>query len=113
MLELKNSTRIQEWGLRYQLKDPDGKVLIDREYPIPFDGLCPSGKYTVITSFISEYKPKKPDSGVDALHVVVQPYCRYDGDKKYFSRSKYINFYYPYEREGGAYVVGKSEFQDL
>lgn len=113
VLELKNSTRIQEWGLRYQLKDPDGKVLIDREYPIPFDGLCPSGKYTVITSFISEHKPKKPDSGVDALHVVVQPYCRYDGDKKYFSRSKYINFYYPYEREGGPYVVGKAEHQDF
>lgn len=113
VLELKNSTRIQEWGVRFQLSNPDGKIILDRECPIPFYGICPSGKYTIITTFISEYRPKKPDSGIDALSVVVQPYCRYDGDKKRFSRSKYINFYYPYERDGGPYVVGKAEHQDF
>lgn len=113
VVELKNSTRIQEWGIKFRLENPDGKVILNNEYPVPFNGLCPAGKYTIITTFISEYKPKEPDSGIDALSITAQPYCKYDGDKKYFSRSKYINFYYPYERDGGPYVVGKSEFQDF
>lgn len=113
VVELKNSTRIKEWGIKFRLENPDGKAILNREFPIKFDGLCPAGKYTIITTFISEYKPKEPDSGIDALSITAQPYCSYDGDKKFFSRSKYINFYYPYERDGGPYVVGKSEFQDF
>lgn len=113
VMELKNSTRIQEWGVKFKLENPDGKIILNREFPVPFDGLCPAGKYTIITTFISEYRPKEPDSGIDALSITARPYCKYDGDKKYFSASKYINFYYPYERKDGPYVVGKSEFVDF
>ena len=113
VVELKNSTRIKEWGMNFRLENPEGKVLLDKEYSIPFDGLCRAGKYTIITTFISEYRPKAPDSGIDALSVSARPYCKYDGEKKLFARSKYINFYYPYERKGGPYTVGTAVSQDF
>lgn len=113
VVELKNSTRIKEWGMNFRLENPEGKVLLDKEYSIPFDGLCRAGKYTIITTFISEYRPKAPDSGIDALSVTAKPYCKYDGEKKFFARSKYINFYYPYERNGGPYTVGTAVSQDF
>lgn len=113
VVELKNSTRIKEWGMEFRLESPDGKAILDKEYSIPFDGLCRAGKYTIITTFISEYRPKAPDSGIDALSVTAKPYCKYDGEKKYFARSKYINFFYPYERDGGPYTVGTAVSQDF
>ena len=113
VVELKNATRIKEWGMNFRLENPKGKVLLDKEYSIPFDGLCRAGKYTIITTFISEYRPKAPDSGIDALSVSARPYCKYDGEKKLFARSKYINFYYPYERKGGPYTVGTAVSQDF
>ena len=112
VVELKNATRIKEWGMEFRLDDPDGKITLQKEYPIPFEGLCRAGKYTIITTFISEHRPK-PNSGVDALVVTAKPYCKYDGEKKYFLRSIYINLYWPWEREGGPYIVGTSISQDL
>lgn len=113
VVELKNATRIKEWGMEFRLEDPNGKAILDKSYSIPFDGLCRAGKYTIITTFISEHRPKTPDSGIDALSVTAKPYCKYDGEKKYFARSRYINFYYPYERDGGPYTVGTAISQDL
>ena len=113
VVELKNATRIKEWGMEFRLEAPDGTVILEKEYSIPFDGLCRAGKYTIITTFISEYRPKAPDSGIDALSVSARPYCKYDGEKKRFARSKYINLYYPSERKGGPYIVGTSISQDL
>ena len=113
VVELKNATRIKEWGMEFRLEDPNGKAILDKAYSIPFDGLCRAGKYTIITTFISEHRPKTPDSGIDALSVTAKPYCKYDGEKKYFARSKYINFYYPYERDGGPYTVGTAISQDF
>ena len=112
VVELKNATRIKEWGMEFRLEDPNGKAILDKAYSIPFDGLCRAGKYTIITTFISQIRPK-PNSGIDALVVTAKPYCKYDGEKKYFLRSRYINFYYPYERDGGPYTVGTSISQDL
>ena len=112
VVELKNATRIKEWGMEFRLDDPDGKITLQKEYPIPFEGLCRAGKYTIITTFISEHRPK-PNSGVDALVVTAKPYCKYDGEKKYFLRSIYINLDWPWEREGGPYIVGTSISQDL
>ena len=112
VVELKNATRIKEWGMEFRLDDPDGKIILQKEYPIPFDGLCRAGKYTIITTFISEHRPK-PNSGVDALVVTAKPYCKYDGEKKYFLRSIYINLYWPWEREGGPYIVGTAISQDF
>ena len=113
VLELKNSTRIQEWGVKFKLCNEDGKFLLNKEFPIPFEGFCPAGTYTISSSFISEYRPKEPDSGEGAVHITVVPYCKYDGEKKYFAESKYINFYYPFERKNGPYIVGRSEFVDF
>lgn len=113
VVELKNATRIKEWGMEFRLEDPNGKAILDKSYSIPFDGLCRAGKYTIITTFISEHRPKTPDSGIDALSVTAKPYCKYDGEKKYFARSKYINLYYPYERDGGPYTVGTAISQDF
>ena len=111
-MELKNATRIKEWGMEFRLEAPDGSVILEKEYSIPFDGLCRAGKYTIITTFISQIRPK-PNSGIDALSVTAKPYCIYDGEKKRFARSKYINLYYPAERKGGPYIVGTSISQDL
>lgn len=113
VVELKNATRIKEWGMEFRLEAPDGKVILEKEYSIPFDGLCRAGKYTIITTFISEHRPKSPNTGIDALSVTAKPYCKYDGEKKYFARSKYINLYYPSERKGGPYTVGTAISQDL
>lgn len=113
VVELKNATRIKEWGMEFRLEAPDGTVILEKEYSIPFDGLCRAGKYTIITTFISEYRPTSPYTGVDALSVTAKPYCKYDGEKKRFARSKYINLYYPSERKGGPYIVGTSISQDL
>ena len=112
VVELKNATRIKEWGMEFRLDDPDGKIILQKEYPIPFDGLCRAGKYTIITTFISEIRPK-PNSGIDALVVTAKPYCKYDGEKKYFLRSIYIRLYWPWEREGGPYIVGTAISQDF
>ncbi|MDD6005804.1 MAG: hypothetical protein PUC21_00645 [Bacteroidales bacterium] len=112
VVELKNATRIKEWGMEFRLEDPNGKAILDKAYSIPFDGLCRAGKYTIITTFISQIRPK-PNSGIDALYITAVPYCIYDGEKKRFARSRYINFYYPYERDGGPYTVGTSISQDL
>ena len=112
VVELKNATRIKEWGIEFRMDDPDGKIILQKEYPIPFDGLCRAGKYTIITTFISEHRPK-PNSGVDALVVAAKPYCIYDGEKKYFLRSIAINLYWPWEREGGPYIVGTAISQDF
>ena len=113
VVELKNATRIKEWGMEFRLEAPDGTVILEKEYSIPFDGLCRAGKYTIITTFISEYRPTSPYTGIDALSVTTKPYCKYDGEKKRFARSKYINLYYPSERKGGPYIVGTSISQDL
>lgn len=112
VVELKNATRIKEWGMEFRLDDPDGKIILQKEYSIPFDGLCRAGKYSIITTFISQIRPK-PNSGIDALSVTAKPYCIYDGEKKRFLRSRYIRLYYPWEREGGPYIVGTAISQDF
>ena len=99
--------------MEFRLEAPDGSVILEKEYSIPFDGLCRAGKYTIITTFISEYRPTSPYTGIDALSVTTKPYCIYDSEKKRFARSKYINLYYPAERKGGPYIVGTSISQDL
>lgn len=112
VVELKNATRIKEWGIEFRMDAPDGTTILEKEYSIPFDGLCRAGKYSIITTFISRIRPK-PNSGIDALSVTAKPYCIYDGEKKRFLRSRYIRLYYPWEREGGPYIVGTAISQDF
>ena len=112
IVELKNATRIKEWGIEFRMDAPDGTTILEKEYSIPFDGLCRAGKYSIITTFISRIRPK-PNSGIDALSVTAKPYCIYDGEKKRFLRSRYIRLYYPWEREGGPYIVGTAISQDF
>ena len=112
VVELKNATRIKEWGIEFRMDAPDGTTILQKEYPIPFNGLCRSGKYSIITTLISQIRPQ-PNSGIDALSVTAKPYCIYDGEKKRFLRSRYIRLYYPWEREGGPYIVGTAISQDF
>ena len=112
VVELKNATRIKEWGIEFRMDAPDGTTILEKEYSIPFDGLCRAGKYSIITTFISRIRPK-PNSGIDALSVTAKPYCICDGEKKRFLRSRYIRLYYPWEREGGPYIVGTAISQDF
>lgn len=112
IVELKNATRIKEWGIEFRMDAPDGTTILEKEYSIPFDGLCRAGKYSIITTFISRIRPK-PNSGIDALSVTAKPYCICDGEKKRFLRSRYIRLYYPWEREGGPYIVGTAISQDF
>ena len=112
VVELKNATRIKEWGIEFRMDAPDGTTILEKEYSIPFDGLCRAGKYSIITTFISRIRPK-PNSGIDALSVTAKPYCICDGEKKGFLRSRYIRLYYPWEREGGPYIVGTAISQDF
>ena len=113
VVELKNCTGVKEWGMKFKLWHPDAGVVLNREYSVPFNGLCPAGKYTIISSFISEIRPKEPGKGIDAINVTAKPYCKYDDKKKYFTEGGYIDLYYPYERKGGPYVVGISHTQDF
>lgn len=112
VVELKNATRIKEWGIEFRMDAPDGTTILEKSYSIPFDGLCRAGKYSIITTFISRIRPK-PNSGIDALSVTAKPYCICDGEKKRFLRSRYIRLYYPWEREGGPYIVGTAISQDF
>ena len=112
VVEHKNATRIKEWGIEFRMDAPDGTKKKKKEYSIPFDGLCRAGKYSIITTFISQIRPK-PNSGIDALSVTAKPYCICDGEKKRFLRSRYIRLYYPWEREGGPYIVGTAISQDF
>ena len=109
IVELRNVTSVKEWGIKYKLWHPDEGVVLEREYPVPFTGLCRAGKYSIVTTFISELRPKKPDSGIDAINVTAKPYCKYGEKKKYFTEGGYINLYYPYmTKSGDPITVGQS-----
>jgi hypothetical protein len=99
VLELRNATRISEWGVVFDVYNPDGKIILTKDCPVGFEGPCRSGVYTLTCSFLSTHKTKSPDSGVDALYVVARPYCVYDGSKRNYTKSKFINLYYPFERK--------------
>ena len=107
-------TGVKEWGIKYKLWHPDAGVVLERECPVTFSGLCRAGKYSIVTTFISELRPKKPDSGIDAINVTAKPYCKYGEKKKYFTEGGYINLYYPYmTKSGDAITVGTSTTIDF
>ena len=99
VLELRNATRVKEWGVVFDVYSPDGKIVLTKDCPVRVEGPCRSGVYTLTCSFLSTHKTKSPDSGIDALSVVARPYCDYDGNKRNYTKSKYINLYYPFERK--------------
>lgn len=102
VFEVKNATNIKKLGLIVEIRNPDGDKILTKDVDVPFEGICKSGKYSVTLDFIATCKPKSPDSGIDALYVNVRPYfVDQNGGRKEGALSKYINLYYPYEREGG------------
>lgn len=108
VLELRNATRVKEWGVVFNVYNPDNKIILTKDCPVEFEGPCRSGVYTITYCFLSSHKTKSPDSGIDALSVVAKPYCVYDDKKVNFTKSEYINLYYPYERtDGEAYTSGE------
>lgn len=114
IVELRNVTGVKEWGIKYKLWHPDAGVVLERECPVTFSGLCRAGKYSIVTSFISEIRPKKPDSGIDAINVTAKPYCKYEDKKKYFTEGGYIDLYYPYmTKSGEPTTVGITTSQDF
>jgi hypothetical protein len=99
VFDVNNATTIKELGVRVVLRNPQGDKLINKDVKIPFEGLCKSGKYSITMDFIATYKP---NSGVKAHYVNVKPYFIDQHDRRTDgAESKYMNFQYPYEREGG------------
>lgn len=100
VVELKNASRITEWGFIYYLIDPYAKEIKDqrKEISMPFKGVCKSGKYTHKISFLSEYRAEKPGSGIGAPSVSVVVYYKYDGKTHFSDLSKNVTLQFPYER---------------
>ena len=112
VVELKNTTRIKEWGLLFEMYNYKGKKIFTKEIPYPFKGICPSGKFTYITTFISEEKTTY-NNGTTGLRVYATPYAKYDSSEKKYYHKHGLTFVYPYEREGGYYSAGQSQVIDF
>lgn len=113
-VELKNVMRMKKWGFNYKIYDSSGSsLLLDKDiYVNNGEKVVEAGKYSVISSFIVNAKPTKPN---DYIAVKIQPFCEYlEGDgkltKKYYATKGPMSLSYPYERKGGPYTVGTQEF---
>ena len=109
-VELKNARAISEWGFICKVYNKNDKLLLTKNLKFDYgDGVWASGKYTLITTFISNVKPA--ECWADGLYVTMQPWCEYviDGDKqrKEGARTSGYTLRYPYRREGGPYSPGK------
>ena len=89
-----------------------GKKIFTKEIPYPFKGICPSGKFTYITTFISEEKTTY-NNGTTGLRVYATPYAKYDSSEKKYYYKNGLTFVYPYERDGGYYSAGQSQVIDF
>ena len=97
VMNIYNSVTVKELGLFISLHLGD-KKLIEKEVPLKINGVCPTGRFTVFTQFISEYKSGK--SNDDQLFFVVIPYYIKKSDHKQNVRSSGGTILkYPYESE--------------
>lgn len=117
VVRIKNASTITKWGLNFKVYDEGNKnkVFINKDVQVlEGRGETKTGKYSVISSFIMNKVPKNYD---EYPTIVAQPYFEtsLDGgfEKKQGSISKPCVLYYPYEREGGAYTTGTTEYVDI
>ena len=108
--EIKYARTITEWGFICKIYNKDDKLLFDRNIKFDYgDGIWASGKYTLITTFIANWKPEK---SYDGLYVTMQPYWKYKDPGGEIAeiagiKSKALVLNYNYERKGGPYTSGK------
>ena len=73
-VEVKNGSRMQDWGLKVYIFAPDGKTrLLRRKIPVSINR---SGKYTFIFTFLTNWEPSASykDGHEECLYIRVQPY---------------------------------------
>lgn len=114
IVEVKHSTRIKEWGIKVEMYDDMGKKILTQKIPYNFEGVCPSGDFTFVFTFISEVKwPMDEDDHV-GLSVYSTPYAICEGDKepRKFSKSKSLDLRNPFN---GGFIptLGETQYEIL
>lgn len=72
-LDVRNGSRLQEWGVKVYIYDPNKKRIFRRRVPINHNA---SGRYTLVFSFITNWKPSRTmtDGSEETLFYRVIPY---------------------------------------
>lgn len=97
VVELKNASRITEWGITYSLFNCYSMKILEKKFLMSFEGVCKAGKYTHNASFLLQYKSKQPGSIIYDPSAIVTVYYVYDG-KIHYNNSKVLFLQSPYER---------------
>ena len=96
IVAVKNASKVKEWGIIVELY-AGAKLIKKQKIPHPFEGVCPSGDFTFVLSFISQYKTPLDDDGNVGLSAYATTYAYYEGDEKAHEwKSKCLYFRYPY-----------------
>lgn len=78
-VDVRNGSRMQSWGIRVTIYDLNGKVLLQpRKVPI---NVCKSGRYTLVFSFVTNWKPMHSVEGGEKLYIVMRPYWKFEGNR--------------------------------
>ena len=116
-VRVKNAANLTKWGLNFKVYDEGNtnKLFLDKDVDVVVGrGKTKSGRYSVVSSFIINHIPKN-DS--ETPSIIVHPYFEYLENgrevRKDGAISKPYPLYYPYEREGGVYKVGTTEYVDI
>ena len=96
IVAVKNASKVKEWGIIVELY-AGAKLIKKQKIPYRFKGVCPSGDFTFVISFISQYKTPLDDDGNVGLSAYATTYAYYEGDEKAHEwKSKCLYFRYPY-----------------
>ena len=107
IVAVKNASKVKEWGIIVELY-AGAKLIKKQKIPHPFEGVCPSGDFTFVISFISQYKTPLDDDGNVGLSAYATTYAYYEGDEKAHKwKSKCLYFRYPYG--DGSYIPSLGE----
>ena len=95
VMNIYNSAVVREIGMHLQLNLGD-KTLIEKDVPLRTNGVCPTGRFTVTTMFISEHRSK--ENYDDRLFFLVRPYYIKKDDNKKISGNvmRALALQYPY-----------------
>ena len=109
---LMSTTKVKEWGVIVEMY-AGTKLILERQIPYRFEGLCPSGHCSFVISFISQYKTPLDEDGNVGLCVITTPYSRSEGEKtiRKHRTSKCMYFRFPYN--SGGYIPSLGPVQSV
>ncbi len=98
VVDVTNGSRIASWGVRVTIKDAAGNVLLSPR-PVPFN-VSKSGRYTLLLSFITNWKPRMSIDGGDKLYIQIRPYWKdANGGQRYNANDAKSKKEWPIEYE--------------